>query len=56
MDVINHDLGGARQVVSEPVVKITNPVGEATKNRLVFGRLMSLSQLYFPKSAMAAVK
>ena len=59
---LNHDLGGTKQVASQPVAKITidpgimhdNAAGKATKKRPVFGRLLSLSATYVQGSAMAA--
>ena len=64
-DVLNLDLSGVRWVVSQPVVRITtnpeacityNAAGEATKKRLVFGKLLCLcTTTYLHGSAVAAM-
>ena len=54
----SRDLGGARRVTSQLVAKTgtmhNNAAGEATKKRLVFGRLLSLSATYVQGSAIDA--
>ena len=60
---VNHDLGGAKRVASQPFAKITidpEPCmtmlpGEAMKKQPVFGRLLSMSAIYVQGSAMASV-